>query len=192
MPRMAAIANRRRSPPRCHLIKQSPRGQRTPPTGRRVSAGAELELHPRREDLRLGLAGDGDAAPSAPEGVLQPTRTRQRLRIEFHLPSNRHHPKRAAQSSVSSCSNRLLRRRSGPVFPSDAGCSTIAMTHVAMKRPTRTGCPVRVSSATSTMPRSVVTSTRLPARVAVISNVRALPVPASTITSTVSPITRPL
>ena len=96
------------------------------------------------------------------------------------------------QSSVSSCSNRALRRCSRPATGPDAGCSTIAITRAAMKRPTRTGCPVRVSSATSTTPRAVVTSTRRPARVAEISKVRALPVPASTITSTMSPIIRPL
>ncbi len=95
------------------------------------------------------------------------------------------------QSRVSSCSTRV-RRRAGVSLVSAAGCSTTAITRVAMKRPTRTGCPVRVSSATSTTPRAVVTSTRLPMRVAEMSNVCALPVPVSMTISTRSPITCPL
>ena len=47
--------------------------------------------------------------------------------------------------------------------------------------------PVRVTSATSTMVREVVTSTRRPERVATISNPRTLPLPVSTSTSTLSP-----
>ena len=39
-----------------------------------------------------------------------------------------------------------------------------------MNRPVRTVWPLRVTSRTSTTPRDVVTSTRRPARVAVISN----------------------
>ena len=50
--------------------------------------------------------------------------------------------------------------------PSRAGCSTRATTRLAMKRPLRTGRPVRVTSATSTTPRLVVISMRRPARVA--------------------------
>src|SRR5438445_5151658 len=65
----------------------------------------------------------------------------------------------------------------------------MAITRAAMKRPTRTCWPVRVTSATSTTPRPWVTSTRRPARVATISNVWAAPVPVSTTTSTRSPIT---
>ncbi|MFD0468356.1 hypothetical protein ACFQ0B_08590 [Nonomuraea thailandensis] len=38
-----------------------------------------------------------------------------------------------------------------------------------MKRAVRTGVPVRVTSLTSTSPRRVATSTRRPARVALIS-----------------------
>jgi hypothetical protein len=94
------------------------------------------------------------------------------------------------QSSVSSCSTRALRRRGGASGPAPVGCSTIAITRAAMKRPTRTECPVRVSSATSTMPRALLTSTRRPARVAEISKVRVPPVPVSITTSTMSPITR--
>ena len=40
-----------------------------------------------------------------------------------------------------------------------------------MKRPVRTGVPLRVTSLTSTTPRAVVISTLRPALVAVISNV---------------------
>jgi hypothetical protein len=43
------------------------------------------------------------------------------------------------------------------------------MTRLAMNRPVRTGWPFRVTSETSTIPRDVLTSTRLPARVAPIS-----------------------
>jgi hypothetical protein len=50
----------------------------------------------------------------------------------------------------------------------------------------RTGCPVRVTSTTSTMPRTLLTSTRLPARVAAISYVRE-PSSADTTISTRSP-----
>lgn len=44
-----------------------------------------------------------------------------------------------------------------------------AITRLAMNLALRTGSPVRVTSVTSTMPRPVVTSTRRPARVAMIS-----------------------
>src|SRR5207249_1968991 len=82
------------------------------------------------------------------------------------------------------------RRRGASSAPggSAAGCSTMAITREAMKRPTRTCCPVRVTSATSTTPRPWVTSTRRPALVASISKVWALPVPVSITTSTRSPI----
>ena len=66
----------------------------------------------------------------------------------------------------------------------------MAITREAMKRPVRTGVPLRVTSATSTTPRAVVTSTRRPALVAVISKVRASPEPVSTTTSTLSPFMR--
>ena len=67
-----------------------------------------------------------------------------------------------------------------------AGCSTRARTRLAMNLALRTGSPVRVTSATSTMPRPVVISTRRPARVATISYVRE-PSSAATTTSTRSP-----
>ena len=69
----------------------------------------------------------------------------------------------------------LMRRRvetsTGRSAASAAGCSTSATSRLAMKRPVRTGVPLRVTSLTSTTPRAVVTSTRRPARVATISNV---------------------
>ena len=71
--------------------------------------------------------------------------------------------------------------------PSSYGCSTMATTREERNRAVRTGCPVRVTSATSTMVREVVTSTRRPERVATISNPRTLPLPVSTSTSTLSP-----
>jgi hypothetical protein len=69
---------------------------------------------------------------------------------------------------------------------SDAGCSTTARTRPAMNRAVRTTVPPRVTSATSTRPRPWVTSTRRPARVAVMVYVR-LPSPASITISTLSP-----
>jgi hypothetical protein len=56
-----------------------------------------------------------------------------------------------------------------------------------MKRPVRTGVPLRVTSETSTMPRAVVTSILRPARVATMSNVCVPPWPVSTTASTRSP-----
>jgi hypothetical protein len=46
--------------------------------------------------------------------------------------------------------------------PSWAGCSTKAISRLAMNRPVRTGVPPRVTSVTSTTPRAVVTSIRRP------------------------------
>ena len=43
------------------------------------------------------------------------------------------------------------------------------MTRLAMKRAVRTSVPVLVTSVTSTTPRTVLTSTRRPARVALTS-----------------------
>lgn len=57
-----------------------------------------------------------------------------------------------------------------------------------MKRPLRTGDPLRVTSVTSITPREVLTSTRRPARVASISYV-STPAPESTTTSILSPFT---
>ena len=71
-----------------------------------------------------------------------------------------------------------------------AGCSTRAIRRVAMKRPVRTGCPVRVTSRTSTTPRDVTTSMRRPARVATISKA-CTPCPVSTNASTRSPFMEP-
>ena len=62
--------------------------------------------------------------------------------------------------------------RSGAGSASVAGCSTMAITRLAMKRAVRTTCPVRVTSATSTMPRPVKVSRRRPARRATIWNSR--------------------
>jgi hypothetical protein len=56
-----------------------------------------------------------------------------------------------------------------------------------MKRPDRTGTPVRVTSATSMTPREVEASTRLPALVASISYF-STPLPESTTISTRSPL----
>jgi hypothetical protein len=50
-----------------------------------------------------------------------------------------------------------------------AGCSTSATTRLAMNRAVRTGVPARVTSTTSTTPRPMLTSTRRPALLAVIS-----------------------
>jgi hypothetical protein len=60
----------------------------------------------------------------------------------------------------------ILRRvsTSTVVSPSRAGCSTSAISRLAMNRPVRTGVPPRVTSVTSTTPRAVVTSIRRPAR----------------------------
>ncbi len=66
---------------------------------------------------------------------------------------------------------------------SRARCSTTATTLPAMNRAVRIGEPVRVTSVTSTAPREFVISTRLPARLALISK-RSTPVPTSTSTST--------
>jgi hypothetical protein len=71
--------------------------------------------------------------------------------------------------------------------PSAAGCSTIATTREVRKRAVRTGWPVRVTSATSTMLRKVETSTRRPLLVAAISKARTPPLPVSTSISTLSP-----
>jgi hypothetical protein len=68
-----------------------------------------------------------------------------------------------------------------------AGCSIMATTLVAMKRPVRTGWPDRVTSVTSTLPRAVEISTRRPALVAAISKRWTAPPPTSTRTSTRSP-----
>jgi len=57
-----------------------------------------------------------------------------------------------------------------------------------MNRAVRTGVPERVTSVTSTVPRTLAISTRLPARRASISN-RWTPEPTSTRTSTLSPFT---
>src|SRR5581483_2320506 len=56
-----------------------------------------------------------------------------------------------------------------------------------MNRADRTTWPLRVTSATSTVPRAMETSTRRPSRVAVISKLRT-PSPTSTRTSTRSPL----
>ena len=64
----------------------------------------------------------------------------------------------------------------------------MATTRVDMNRAERTGWPVRVTSATSIMPRLLLTSTRRPALVAITSNSRTLS-PMSTSTSTRSPFT---
>ena len=63
----------------------------------------------------------------------------------------------------------------------------MATTREDRNRAVRTGWPVRVTSATSTMVREVVTSTRRPDRVASTSNPRTVPLPVSTSTSTLSP-----
>jgi hypothetical protein len=57
---------------------------------------------------------------------------------------------------------------SGP--PSDRPTETIAITRDAMKRAVRIGVPEWVTSETSTVPLTLDTSTRLPARRAAISN----------------------
>ena len=75
-------------------------------------------------------------------------------------------------------------------FSSSAGYSTIATTRDDMNRPALTTTPVRVSSATSTTPRALDTSTRRPAFVATISKVF-VPAPVSTSTDTRSPFMDP-
>ncbi len=70
---------------------------------------------------------------------------------------------------------------------SSAGCSTMATTRLAINRADRMGRPDRVTSETSTVPRTLEMSTRRPARVAVISKRSTPPPPTSTRTSTRSP-----
>src|SRR6202521_4008381 len=75
--------------------------------------------------------------------------------------------------------------------PVAVGCSTTASTRGAMNLAVRTTPPVRVISRTSTVVRELRTSTVRPALVASTMYSRAAPDPASTNTSTKSPLAMP-
>ena len=108
------------------------------------------------------VAGDGlDAVPGGRLLGQQVARAARRGDLAGHRPQS------IGPDGYSSVEPARMRRRvetsTGRSRPSAAGCSTSATSRLAMKRPVRTGVPLRVTSLTSTTPRAVVTSIRRPA-----------------------------